>query len=272
MDGKQFEILGVKVQDLSASSLDAILRSYIAGGEPRVVVTPNPEFILSALNDQDFRQVLGRADLSLPDGVGLKFAVAALFDDTRLEYRHTGLETFKLLARLAGEEKVRMLILGGTGKDPEVVAEMFRGEASNLDIVAYDPGIIDDDLPRLNEATVAKLKAMEPAIIAVALGQGRGRAQGKQEKVIEFLRRELPTARVLIGVGGSVHMLANPHLLAPESWRKRGFEWLWRLIKQPWRSSRIIRATALFPLEVAWDTLSKRRFWRAVRNVLTEFK
>lgn len=266
---ERHDVLGVRIDDMNSEELEQQLKSFLLGSEPRIVVTPNPEFILASLDDPSFREVLSRADLSTPDGIGLKFAVAALTDN-KLRYRHTGVDTLQLLARLCAQNGKRLLILGGTGKDPEKVGELFKKEHASLDVVALDPGIVDDEYPRLSEATVARLKALEPAVVAVALGQGRGKQQGKQEKIMEALKRELPTARILIGIGGAVHTLANPHLQAPAAWKKRGFEWLWRILNQPWRAKRIFRAVIIFPLEVIWATLRHRRFGRALRNVYRE--
>jgi N-acetylglucosaminyldiphosphoundecaprenol N-acetyl-beta-D-mannosaminyltransferase len=270
MADESHNILGVKVDDLSDEALEAKIREFLLGGEARVIVTPNPEFVLGAQTDTEFKKVLGRADLALPDGVGLKFAVAALHDNEHLLYRHTGGETLKLIAKHAAQLQKKLLLLGGSGKDPESVAEFLKKENEGLDVDAFDPGIVDDEHPRLSEAVMARLKQIDPQIIAVALGQGRGRMQGKQEKVMEMLRTELPSVRILIGIGGVVHVLANPYLQAPKAWKRMGFEWLWRAIQQPWRFRRIMRALVLFPLEVIWDTLKTRRIFRAMRNVFGE--
>lgn len=42
------------------------------------VVTPNPEFILAAEKDADFRQVLNSADLVIPDGIGVVYSAKIL--------------------------------------------------------------------------------------------------------------------------------------------------------------------------------------------------
>jgi N-acetylglucosaminyldiphosphoundecaprenol N-acetyl-beta-D-mannosaminyltransferase len=267
----EHHILGVRVDDLTDTELESKLRSFLLGGEPKLVVTPNPEFILAALDDPSFREVLSRADLSLPDGVGLTFAVAALSEGV-LNYRHTGVETLPLVARLCAEEGKRLLFLGGSGKDPEKVGELFKSMYPALDVVACDPGIVDDEIPRLSEATVARIKELNPTVIAVALGQGRGRLQGKQEKVMESLKRELPSVRVLMGIGGAVHTLANPYLQAPAFMKRYGLEWLFRVSHQPWRIKRIFRAIVLFPLEVIWATIRARRFVRGTLNVFKQFK
>ncbi len=265
-------VLKVKVDDLSTAALEEKIQSFLNGDRTNIIVTPNPEFILAAEVDKEFETVLSHADLALPDGVGLRFAVAALHDGERLVHRHTGGEALQLLAKYAAQLQKRLLILGGSGKDPEVVATVLKEQYPGLDVVAFDPGIVDDEHPRLSEAVTARLKQIDAQIIAVALGQGRGKTQGKQEKIMESLRSELPSARILIGIGGVVRVLANPHLQAPELWRRFGFEWAWRSIQQPWRLRRIFRALILFPLEIIWATLKQRRFFKACKNVVKELK
>ncbi len=264
-------ILGIKVDDLSDAELESKLRSFLLGDEPKLVVTPNPEFVLATLDDPTFKDVLSRADLSLPDGTGLVYAVAALSGE-ELKHRHTGSDTLPLLAKLCAEHNKRLLLLGGSGKDGEKVGELFKAKYPNLDVVSCDPGIVDDEIPRLSEATVARIKLLEPAVVAVALGQGRGRLQGKQEKIMESLKKELPSARILIGIGGTVHMLANPYLHAPAVLKRYGLEWVWRVSHQPWRLKRIFRALILFPLEVVWDTIRQRRFFKATLSVFRKLK
>lgn len=262
------DILGVRVDDLTDADLEQKLRDMLSGERAQIVVTPNPEFILSARDDAEFRAILRNADLSLPDGAGLRYAVAALTDDEVLTHRHTGVDTLGLLAKLSAETGQRMLLLGGTGKDPETVGADFKKLYPTLDIVALDPGIIDDEVPRLSEAIASRVRSLEPVIIAVALGQGRGRRQGKQERVMAYLANEIPSVRILIGVGGAIRTLANPKLIPPMAWRERGVEWLWRLIKQPWRSPRIFRAVIIFPLVVVWECLGRGRFVKAVKRVV----
>ncbi len=260
-----YTILGVRIDDLTPDALRHTLLEWLQGDQARLIVTPNPEFILLAARDSEFKQILAKSDLSLPDGIGLKFAVAAL-TEARLTNRHTGADTLVLLAELACQEHKRLVLLGGSPRKTVRAAVALRERFPGLDVATFDPGIIDEQHVRLSEATLAGVERLSPQIIAVALGQG------KQERVMTILKAKIPSVRILIGVGGASDYISKAVSRAPLAWQKYGFEWLWRLIQQPWRWQRILSAIIVFPLKVVWVTLVRRRFIQAVRNVGHELK
>jgi N-acetylglucosaminyldiphosphoundecaprenol N-acetyl-beta-D-mannosaminyltransferase len=261
----QHTVLGVKIDDLSTQELTAQLSAWLGGERAKMVVTPNPEFVMYAQRDPDFRKLLNEADLSLPDGVGLRFAVAALSND-RLKHRHTGADTLIELASLCAHDHKKLVLLGGSPRKTQRAAASLRDRFVGLDVATFDPGIIDEHHVRLSEATLTGVERLSPHAIAVALGQG------KQEKVMAILKDKIPTVRILMGIGGASDYVAMAVKRAPTSWQKYGFEWLWRLIQEPWRWQRILNATLFFPLRVAWATIVTGRFFKAARNVSQELK
>lgn len=258
-------ILGVRVHDLPESELKTMIQNWLTGETAHTIVTPNPEFVMLAQHDVEFKNLLNQAELSLPDGVGLRFAVAAL-SDKRLEHRHTGADTLVTLAELCAAEHKRLVLLGGSPRKTERAALSLKERFPGLDIATFDPGIIDEYHVRLSEATLAGVERLSPQVIAVALGQG------KQERVMASLRDKIPNVRILIGIGGAADYVSMAVKRAPASWQKLGFEWLWRLIQEPWRWKRILNAILFFPIRVAWATLLTGRFLPALKNVGQELK
>ena len=53
---------------------------------------------------------------------------------------------------------------------------------------------------------------------------------------------------MMIGLGGTLDVYAGRVQRAPESWRRLGLEWLYRLIKEPRRFLRVIRLPAIFAM------------------------
>lgn len=71
---EKIEVLGVEFHKVSLSEAMQTGSGWLALDEFRYVVTPNPEFILTAQKDMEFRQVLNQADLVLPDGIGVIYS------------------------------------------------------------------------------------------------------------------------------------------------------------------------------------------------------
>lgn len=252
------ELFGVRIDDVSSDELERCISDWLLDNRPRVIVTPNPEFLLLARRDEAFRDLLNRSNLSLPDGVGLRFAIPAISDE-RLAHRHTGVDTLVLIAQTCATTGKRLALVGGDPGVAERAAQILRDRIPGLQIEGIDPGQIAAD--QLNDSTALRLNDFH----AIALGLG----QGKQERVMESLRTSIP-AKLLIGVGGAFDMISGTKRRAPAWIRKIGLEWLWRAAIEPRRITRILRAFPGFPAVVIWDTLKHRRFLRACRAVIPE--
>lgn len=265
----RYEILGVPVDNIAAVELRQLLHTWLnqpAQKKSKIIVTPNPEIILESRGDSVFTNILQHADLALPDGIGLRFALAAL-SEHRLAHRHTGADTLFILAELCRDNQQRLMLLGGgNAKHTLRAAAALRERYPGLDVVTFDPGIVDGRDPRLSEATLASLERLSPQVIGIALGHG------KQEKVMHILQQKFPAVRILMGMGGASDYVAAAAKRAPRSWQRWGFEWLWRLAHEPWRYKRMCRAVVLFPIVVAWTTLREGRLIKGIRNVTQEIR
>ena len=63
------EVLGVCFDNVTLEEAAALGGAMLEENKFHYVVTPNPEFILSAEKDAEFRKVLNAADLVIPDGI-----------------------------------------------------------------------------------------------------------------------------------------------------------------------------------------------------------
>ena len=52
----------------------ACIEAFIADGRPHQIVTVNPEFVMAAQSDAEFRRIINVSALALPDGVGVWWA------------------------------------------------------------------------------------------------------------------------------------------------------------------------------------------------------
>lgn len=71
-------ILGIEFDDLTRQEAAQAGAALLEEDRFHYVVTPNPEFILAAGKDAEFRRVLNGADLVLADGIGVIYSAKIL--------------------------------------------------------------------------------------------------------------------------------------------------------------------------------------------------
>jgi N-acetylglucosaminyldiphosphoundecaprenol N-acetyl-beta-D-mannosaminyltransferase len=209
------EVLGIKIDDISFNEALAIVEHWIWNPGRHYIVTPNPEFIVAAQTDSEFKKILNQADMAIPDGVGLKLG-------GDIENTISGVDFMEGLIKMAAEKGFVTGFLGGRDRVAEKCAECLQKKHPKLK-VAFATGNIDD-------------KILPTDLLFVALGHV------KQEKWIANNLDKIPV-KVAMGVGGAFDYLSGNIPRAPVWMRNLGMEWLFRLLVQPWR---IKRQLALF--------------------------
>lgn len=246
-------IFGVRVDHLASEARlrDLCLR-WLDGDRAVRIFTPNPEILLHARADPTYAAVLRTADLALPDGTGVAM-IESLRAGRRIR-RWPGVEIGELLVRIAAERDASVAFVGGGDGVARRAAERWirtlpglRIAVAGAGVAVSEDGVVDpaEDDPGLTDA----IAAGSPAIVLVGFGAP------KQERWIARNADAVPSARIFIGVGGSLDVWADELRRAPAALRKLGLEWAWRLALEPRRLPRMIRATVVFPLRVLLDRI-----------------
>jgi N-acetylglucosaminyldiphosphoundecaprenol N-acetyl-beta-D-mannosaminyltransferase len=238
-------IFGVRLHQLpSWGSVRIACESFLSDGRTHCVYTPNPEILLYARKHVDYATLLNEADLALPDGFGI--VLVHLLRRRAWMPRWAGIDVAELILRLAAERGARVMFLGGRDGIGDRAAARWRSEIPGLDVVTAGDNVrFDDDGAALRSRDESELEERirdsRPAVIFVSIGHP------KQERWIVRHRPAIPSARVMIGVGGALDVWGGRYSRAPGWLRSLGFEWLWRLFQDPARLPRILRATIEFP-------------------------
>ncbi len=222
-------ILGVKVHPVSTGEALNLVRKFM--DEPRLhqIATVNPEFVMAAQGNENFRRVLNEADLCLPDGVGLLFAGRWLGQP--LPQRVAGSDFVYELASQAAKYTWRLFLLGAAPGVAERAAEMLQSKYQNLQIAGTYPGSPD---PAENSSIVQRINDSKADLLYVAYGAP------EQDLWIAHNRDSLENVRVATGVGGALDFMTGKARRAPQWMQQSGTEWLYRLASEPWRWKRML--------------------------------
>lgn len=233
-------ILGVPIDVVTRAEVLARCTEFLRGDVVHQIVTANPEFVLSARNNPEALQVMGQGSLVVPDGVGLVWAARRY--GTSLPERVPGIELATELCQLATREGRGVYLVGGRGV-AETAAKRLRAGIPRLQVTAFQADHRAEDPP---SELWSALERVRPSVLFVAYGAPQ------QELWIHRHRRRLESSgvRIAMGVGGAFDMLADRFPRAPHWMRAASLEWLWRIMLEPSRLLRVLRATVLFPLLV----------------------
>jgi N-acetylglucosaminyldiphosphoundecaprenol N-acetyl-beta-D-mannosaminyltransferase len=222
-------ILGLPVSAITYAGWIERIGAWMQGDRARHVCTINPEMIMIARGDPNFHNILSRADLTVPDGVGLLWA--ARRKGQPLPERVTGSDGVPMIAAEAAKRGWRLFLLGAAPGVAQKAADVLQARNPGLNIVGVYGG---SPAPDEEDALVALVNASGADILFVAYGAPN------QDK---WIARNLPRLQVkmAMGVGGSLDFVAGVIPRAPMMFRRFGLEWLYRLYLQPWRIRRMLR-------------------------------
>ena len=241
------DVLGVKV---SAVNMDVAVRTvsgWIERGERQYVCVTGVHGVMESWDSAELRRIHNRAGMVTPDGMPLAWLLKW--------HGHTDSD------RVCGPELMPAVVVASQafnhrhflyGATPETLA-LLRQRLSDL---APQARIVGSFSPPFRPLTPAE----DRSVVEMINESGAdivwvGLSTPKQEYWMAS-HREVLTAPVLIGVGAAFDMHAGVVRRAPQFLRRTGFEWTYRLLKEPrrlWR--RYLRRNPQFVALVALQRL-----------------
>ena len=239
-------ILGVRVDRLSQQAVLDRIEQVIARRRAsnqtlpcQQIVTVNPEFVMAAQHNKDFRAAINAAALVIADGAGVVWAARYL--QRPVPERVTGTDLLPPLAQRCARSGYRLYLLGAAPGVAEAAAARLQTLAPGLEIAgtyAGSPATGEED------GILKRVQAAQADVLCVAYGAPA------QDLWIRRNLARLPVA-VAMGIGGAYDFLSGHQKRAPQFMRKMGLEWLYRLYREPWRWRRML-ALPRFAVQVIW--------------------
>lgn len=210
-------------------------KDFVAQEKSYQIITINPEMITAAQNDSEFKKIINESDLNIPDGIGVTLALRTLGVN---QSRIPGIDFSSKVIEFCAQNGLKVALVGAKKEIIEKACENLKAKYEGLDVVFIHDGYFQDEAKILSE-----LEKTEPRVFLLGVGSPR------QEKIIYNYKKVLKST-IMIGVGGSFDVFSGVVKRAPRIFQKTGLEWLYRLLCQPERFSRMFPALPLFLVRV----------------------
>jgi N-acetylglucosaminyldiphosphoundecaprenol N-acetyl-beta-D-mannosaminyltransferase len=188
----------------------------------------NPIKVMRAMEEPDLRAAIEEAAVVYPDGSGITWALRVLHGE-RLEPL-PGCELMDDVLRIAGRERWRVFLVGARPEVLAAVGERLAREIPRLEVAGAMHGYFPDGE---RDAVIARVIAARPHVLLVAMGAARQEA---------FVRAVAAAGGVplVLTVGGSLDAYAGFLPRPPRFILRLKLEWLYRLVRQPFRAPRML--------------------------------
>ncbi|EKQ53586.1 MULTISPECIES: WecB/TagA/CpsF family glycosyltransferase [unclassified Clostridium] len=205
------------------------LMDYIDNFEKVNIISGNPEVLFNGLNNSILKENFNNKDsIIIPDGVGT--VIASKLIKNPVKEKIAGIDVVREVLNKANLERRSIYLLGAREEVLKKCVENIKMEFPNLKVSGYHNGFFDlnncDDI-------IEDISKCNPWAMFVAMGSPR------QEIFIEKIMYKTKT-HIFMGVGGVFDIFAGELKRAPKWMISIGLEWLYRVIKEPFRIKRLI--------------------------------
>jgi len=248
------KVLGVTVHMVEIPGLVDCMSYWIENEQDRChqIVNTGMHGIMIARRESEFKDLLNSADMFFPDGISVLWVARGR--GFKLRKRLTGPELMPEFFKVANERGYSSFFYGDTQETLDELSVKMKERFPGATISgAYSPPF-RDLTPEEDEEIIDMINAAKPDVLWVGLGCP------KQDRWISEHRDRL-NVPVAIGVGAYFKFHSGRVSRAPSWIGNLGFEWLWRLIKEPrlvWR--RVFIDSPIFLTASALELIGIKRY------------
>jgi N-acetylglucosaminyldiphosphoundecaprenol N-acetyl-beta-D-mannosaminyltransferase len=251
-------ILGLPIDAIEIPAVLDKIRGAAATRAPFVISTPNLNFLVTSLKDDEFRESLLLSDLCPADGMPIVW-IARLMG-IPIKDRTAGSDVFAALrAEPSREQSLKIFLFGATESIAAAAARLFNAGTTAIHCVGWIcPGFgTVEELSQ--DQHIDQINCSGADFIVAALGAKKGQL---------WLLRNHGRLRVPVRaqLGATINYQVGTVKRAPRALQKLGLEWLWRIWQEPQLWSRyrddgivFLRLLATHVIPLALKARSLRR-------------
>jgi N-acetylglucosaminyldiphosphoundecaprenol N-acetyl-beta-D-mannosaminyltransferase len=223
-----FDLLGIRLQAITAHDLLAIISEAIANEQKYVVTNLNMHYLYGLHRSSEVRDHHVRADFTHVDGLPLIPLLRVFGIKLRHENRIAYIEFLpQLAAEAARKQNWRIYYLGSEPGVAEKGAASLRKRHPGLQLRTHH-GYFDTHGAE-NEAVLSDIRAYSPDILMVGMGMPR------QEIWVNENLDHIAARTIFSTCGCTMDYIAGKTPACPRWLGNNGFEWLYRLVAEPAR-------------------------------------
>lgn len=209
-------------------SKDELMKILLSEGNKYHIVSGNPEVLSTAyINPKLLKNFKEDNTIIIPDGIGVK--IASHMVKAPVKEKIAGIEIMQEITAYCFNNNKSIYLLGGKEEVIHSLKEKLLKDYPGINISGNHNGYYDKDEEKyIMDDIISK----QPFALFVAMGCPR------QEEFIIDIMDKIHTG-IMMGVGGSFDVLSGKSRRAPLWMINMGLEWLYRVIKEPWRIKRL---------------------------------
>jgi len=193
------------------------------GKFPKTTVCLNANNVNLAYKDKEYRQIIKKADLVIPDGWGVVWAGKLL--GYKLKERVTTADYFNDFCQMLVDNNYSCYFLGSQQKAINKAVKKLKEKFVKIKIIGYHSGFFNH---KKEKKIIKEINKLKPDFLLLGMGTP------KQEKWL-FQNKDKLKVKISWGVGAIFDYLAGSKKRCPVLLGRLGVEWLFRLLYEPRR-------------------------------------
>ena len=243
-------LLGRRIDCMNIPSIVEAIRKACIEGKQITVAHYNIHGFNLSMQFPWYYQFLQSAEITNCDGMGILKAISFMGLDLPVDYRVSYSLLMPKILENCNQNEFSVFLLGGK---PQILQDAINNLQLQYPKASFagHHGYFDKEDPEANEALVEQINQFQPNILIVGMGMPI------QEYWVQKYRHKLKANTIMVG-GAIIDRMAGMVSDCPRFISDSGFEWLYRLVREPKRlAARYLLGNSAFALQIMLATFNK---------------
>lgn len=197
-----------------------------------------------------YYQFLQNAEITNCDGMGILKAISFMGLDLPVDYRVSYTLLMPKILENCNQNEFSVFLLGAKPQILQDAIDNLKLKYPKVNFSGHH-GYFDKEDPEANEKIVEQINQFQPNILIVGMGMPI------QEYWVQKYRHKLRANTIMVG-GAIIDRMAGMVSDCPRFISDSGFEWLYRLVREPKRlAARYLLGNSAFALQIVLATFNK---------------